>query len=204
MINLTAANTAKSGEHKATITAEYEDNEGTQLTSSDTVRIPVRQSVSLEYSGAALPAKLVQGDSSAVSVVFMNTGKSTIYNCIMQFDVEGVSSGGSILIGTIAAGESKSGTANLRPDSGILGEVSGALTISYEDDYGEKYSESVEVSSTVTEKAVAASTDETKENRNPLWWLFLLLGLTVGGAAGAGIPLAIISRKRRLEDEKRL
>ena len=85
----------------------------------------------------------------------------------MQFDVEGVSSGGSILIGTIAAGESKSGTANLRPDSGILGEVSGALTISYEDDYGEKYSESVEVSSTVTEKAVAASTDETKENRNP-------------------------------------
>ena len=134
MINLTAANTAKSGEHKATITAEYEDDEGTQLTSSDTVRIPVRQSVSLEYSGAALPAKLVQGDSSAVSVVFMNTGKSTIYNCIMQFDVEGVSSGGSILIGTIAAGESKSGTANLRPGSGILGEVSGALTISYEDD----------------------------------------------------------------------
>ena len=204
VINLTAANTAKSGEHKATITAEYEDDEGTQLTSSDTVRIPVRQSVSLEYSGAALPAKLVQGDSSAVSVVFMNTGKSTIYNCIMQFDVEGVSSGGSILIGTIAAGESKSGTANLRPDSGILGEVSGALTISYEDDYGEKYSESVEVSSTVTEKAVAASADEAKENRNPLWWLFLLLGLTVGGAAGAGIPLAIISRKRRLEDEKRL
>lgn len=91
VINLTAANTAKSGEHKATITAEYEDNEGTQLTSSDTVRIPVRQSVSLEYSGAALPAKLVQGDSSAVSVVFMNTGKSTVYNCIMQFDVEGVS-----------------------------------------------------------------------------------------------------------------
>ena len=134
----------------------------------------------------------------------MNTGKSTIYNCIMQFDVEGISSGGSILIGTIAAGESKSGTANLRPDSGILGEVSGDLTISYEDDYGEKYSKSVEVSSTVTEKAVAASTDEAKENRNPLWWLFLLLGLTVGGAAGAGIPLAIISRKRRLEDEKRL
>jgi len=44
--------------------------------------------------------------------------------------------------------------------------------------------------------------DEEKGNKH--WYLFILLGVCVGGGLGFGIPKAISSAKQRKEDEKRL
>ncbi len=203
-IPVTAANTAKSGEHEVAVTAEYESDDGTVSTSTDTIRISVRQPASLEYSGAALPTKLVQGDASSISVTFMNTGKSVIYNCIMRFDVEKINTGGSVLVGTIEPGESKNGSVTVLPDSDALGEISGTLLISYEDDNGQKFEESVAVSSVIREKVTLASSGEKEEEKSSPWWLFLLIGTALGGGIGTGISLILKKRKERKEDEKRL
>lgn len=204
-VKLTAANTAAANEHKMNLNMEYEDENHSPYSASDTLLVQVRQSASLDYNGAQLPVKVVQGNVTTVTLTLMNTGKSTLYNCMFEFNVEGLNGGGSTFVGTINAGESGTGNANLRVSEEILGKVSGTLTISYEDDYGEKYTQTVDVQTVIEEKAVLADNiNQEEEKQNNLWWLFLLIGLAVGGGLGLGIPHAINSSKQRKEDEKRL
>ncbi len=204
-VKLNAANTAAANEHKLNLSMEYEDENHSPYSASDTLLVQVRQTASLDYNGAQLPVKVIQGNVTTVTLTLMNTGKSTLYNCMFEFNVEGLNSGGSTFVGTINAGESGSGNANLRVSEEILGEVNGTLTISYEDDYGEKYTKTVDVSTIIEEKVELTDTlNEEEEKQNNLWWLFLLIGLAVGGGLGFGIPHAINSSKQRKEDEKRL
>lgn len=205
-IELKAINTASIGQHDLQITAEYEDKNFGSYSSSDTVRIDVKQSVKLSYSGAVLPKKVIQGDTQTVTLELMNTGKSRIYNCTLDFDIEGMQSGGSVFVGNIEPAQSAQGSANLRVDSDTLGEVTGKITITYEDDYGKEYKKTVDVSTVIEEKVeqVATTTEDEKEKKNPLWWLFILIGLAVGGGIGFGIPWLINDKKQRKEDDLRL
>lgn len=203
-VALTAANTAKTGEHTVKLDMEYEGGSNSQFTASDIIRLPVRQSVKLDYSGAQLPAKTVQGETVTLSINLMNTGKSKLYNCMISCDIDSLESGGSVLVGEIPSGENKNGSLNLRVSSETLGEVSGVIKITYEDDFGETYEKTAELSTVIEEKVIKADTEEEEEKKNPLWWLFVLIGAIIGGALGYGIPYAIRSNKQRKEDEKRL
>lgn len=205
-IELKAINTATIGQHDLHVSVEYEDEKFNSYSSSDTVRIDVKQSVKLSYSGAVLPKKVIQGDTQTVTVDLINTGKSTIYNCTLDFDIEGMQSGGSVFVGNIEPAQSSQGSANLRVDSDTLGEVTGKITITYEDDYGKEYKKTADVSTFIEEKVeqVTTTTEDEKEKKNPLWWLFILIGLAVGGGAGFGIPWLINDKKQRKEDDLRL
>ncbi len=205
-IELKAVNTASIGQHDLQITAEYEDKNYSSYSSNDTVRIDVKQSVKLNYSGAVLPKKVVQGDIQTVTLDLMNTGKSTVYNCTLNFNIDGMQSGGSVFVGNIEPAENAQGSANLHIDSSALGEVSGKITVSYEDSYGEKYTQEVDVSTVIEEKIeqIPSLTTDEDENKNSLWWLFILIGLIAGAALGFGVPWFINDRKRRKEDDLRL
>ncbi len=202
-VGLTAVHTAKTGEHPLTLTVDYEDSSHASYSSTDTIRVNIRQSVRLSYDSARLPAKVIQGETVTVSINLMNTGKSTLHNCMLDIDVEGLESGGTVLAGEIPQGESKAGNVNLRVSAEMLGKVEGTITITYEDDFGGEYTETVDVS-TVIEKKVIKTEEEEDEKKNPLWWVFVLVGAAAGGGLGFGIPQAIRSNKQRKEDEKRL
>ena len=205
-IELKAINTASIGQHDLQVSTEYEDKNFGSYSSSDTVRIDVKQSVKLSYSGAVLPKKVIQGDTQTVTIELMNTGKSRIYNCTLDFDIEGMQSGGSVFVGNIEPATNAQGSANLRIDTDTLGEVTGKITITYEDDYGKEYKKIDDVSTVIEEKVeqIATTTEDEKEKKNPLWWLFILIGLAVGGGAGFGIPWLINDKKQRKEDDLRL
>lgn len=160
---ISAIDTAKSGVHPAAITMEYEDTDGNAYTATDSLFIRVRQSVSLSYDEPALDTRLTQGDTPSFSMNLMNTGKSTIYNAMLTFDIPGISNGGSVLVGTIESGDSKTGTTNLRIDSDTLGEVKGTITLTYEDDYGKTYTKEFPVSTTVEEKVQIQPPTEEEE-----------------------------------------
>lgn len=204
-VELTASHTVTVGEHRFNVSAEYEDSDYRSYSSSDTLRLNVRQSVNLKYDSAILPKKVVQGDNQTVTINLMNTGKSTVYNCTIDFDIEHLQSGGSTFVGNIEPAMSSTATANLRVDSNFEGEVKGKITITYEDDYGEVYTDTVDVS-TVIEKKVEQlqKPEEENEKKNSLWWLFIIIGLVVGGGAGFGIPWLINDKKQRKEDDLRL
>lgn len=204
-VEVMAINTASIGQHDLQVSAEYEDKNYGSYSSNDTVRVNVRQPVKLSYNGAILPKKVVQGNTQTVAVELMNTGKSTIYNCTLEFDVDKMQTGGTTFVGNIEPATSNTGNVNLRIDDDALGEVKGKITITYEDDCGEKYEETVDVSTVIEEKVEQLTTnDDEKEKKNSQWWLFLTLGLVVGGALGFGIPWYINDKKQRKEDDLRL
>ena len=204
-VPLVVSKTAQTGEHKLTLNVEYEDKYYSAYSSTDVISINVKQSVSLDYDAVQLPVKVTQGNTETISPNLMNTGKSTIRNCKLSFDIDGLESGGVLFIGEIPAGESAAGSANLRVSSEKLGDVKGTVTISYEDEFGKAYSKTVDVSTVIEEKKeIAEEKEKEEEKKNPLWWLFLIIGIAAGSGIGFGIPAIIRSNKQRKEDEKRL
>lgn len=204
-VTLIASKTAQTGEHKLVLEVEYEDKYYSSYSATDTICIDVKQTVSLDYDAVQLPAKVTQGNTETISPNLMNTGKSDIRNCKLSFDIDGLESGGVLFIGEIAAGSNASGAANLRVSNDKLGEVTGKVKISYEDEFGKKYSKTVDVSTIIEEKKEVAQTEEKEEeSKNPLWWLFLIIGIAAGAGVGFGVPAIIRSSKQRKEDEMRL
>lgn len=205
-IELTAAKTAEIGEHKLVLASTYEDKYFNSFESSDNILINVKQKTALDYDGIKLPKKLTQDDTATMEVNLMNTGKSAIRNAKISFDIDGLETGGVLFIGEIKAGESKTGSANFQVSSSKLGDVKGTATLSYEDDFGKSYKESISLSSTIIKKkAVKSDGDiDKKKSKFSLWWLFLLIGLAIGGGVGAIIPISINARKKRKEDDLRL
>lgn len=204
-LSLKALNTAQIGEHKLSVTCEYEDSKFQTYSANDIILVNVKQSVSLDYSGLELAPKSIQGDTQSVSVTMMNTGKTVLDNCKVDFDIKGLTGSGTLFIGQIPAGESKEGTANLRVSEDLLGETNGTATISYDDAYGETHTETVKLSTTIEEQIETnEEEEEEKKSKYPLWWLFLILGLAFGGGIGCAVPIAIQKSKERKEDELRL
>lgn len=204
-IELKAVHTASIGHHDLIISSEYEDKYYNSYSSSDTVRISVCQSVNLSYSGAILPKKVEQGSTQTVAVELMNTGKSTIYNCIIDFDIENMMSGGSTFVGNIAAAQSAETATNLRVAEDKTGEINGKIIISYEDDFGKIYTETVDISTFIEEKAEQVMVvSEKDEKKNLLWWLFMLIGILIGAALVFCIQWIVKDKKQRKEDDLRL
>jgi hypothetical protein len=204
---VTATATAQSKPHLATIMMEYEDGDGNALSASDRIILHLRQPVRLEYEEPSLPVRLTQGDTPTFAMTLMNLGKSTIYNALLKFEIPGLSTGGSVLVGTILPGSSQTGRTNFRVGSGVLGAVSGKLFLSYEDDYGEYYKKEIPLSTSIEKKMdIAASADAGASSpTSKLPWIVI----AAGGAILLAMIYFLISRwlklkKAREDDEMRL
>ena len=204
VVELKAVHTATVGEHKLSFSCEYEDENGSGYGANDIIRLEVRQPAELSFDGAKLPVKVVQDETVTLNINLMNTGKTVLYNCKVDFSIDGLDPGGSSFVGEIQPQQSATANANLLVASEKTGEVTGKITITYEDTFGNEYSQEHKVSTVIEKKVIKAEKKEEEEKKNPLWWLFLLGGLVVGGGLGFGIPFAINSRKQRLRDEERL
>lgn len=205
-LEITATKAAQAGIHKIAIASEYEDEYGTSYSASDSLPITVSQPAELDFSSAQLPASVYQGDTQTLALNLMNTGKGKISNCKIDFESDSMNSGGTVFVGDIAAGESKSANLNLRISADKLGNATGTIKICCENELGESVEKTAEISTSIEEKPQETNTSETekKEKKNPLWWLFALCGAAAGGLCGWGIPTAIRARKQRKEDELRL
>ncbi|UNC91997.1 COG1361 S-layer family protein [Candidatus Contubernalis alkaliaceticus] len=204
--SVAAVAVAQSKPHTATIMMEYEDSQGGAISASDRIILPVRQPVRLEYEEPSLPPRVTQGDTAPFTMTLMNLGKSTIYNALLKFEVPGLSTGGSLLVGTIPPGESQTGTTNFRVDSETPGRAAGTLFLSYEDEYGELYEKEIPLSTTIEKKldtaALADADAETTASRFPG-------AAFAGGAILIALTYLFASRwlkqkKQREEDEMRL
>lgn len=202
---LTASPTAQIGEHKLTVTAEYEDKYYSAYSATDTLLVNVKQTVGLDYDGIVLPKKVTQDDTVTIEFNLMNTGKSKIRNARLNFDIDNIESGGTAFVGEIEAGENGTGTANLRVSKDYLGETKGIITLRYEDEFAKEYKTEIPVSTAITEKIeISEKEEEEEQSKYPLWWVFMLVGLAVGGGAGFAVPTIINANKQRKEDELRL
>lgn len=199
-----ATRKAAEGPHTLSVAMDYAYTGGT-ATATEKFCADVRQTVQLEYTEPQLSARLTEGDVVSLPVTLMNTGRSQLSNALISVDLPGIASGGSVLAGDIAPGESKSVSANLRVTGDPLGDVSGALTIQYEDAYGDVHEQALPLVTTIQEKvapAMAAVEDSQTPDRPVIQYAcagiaaLCLLGLIVQGAH--------YRRKLRRLEEQRL
>lgn len=199
-LELNAAATAQIGEHAVTIASEYEDEYYNAYNGSDVIRINVKQTVGLDFSGVQLPERVYAQDTVTMDISLFNTGKSTLNNCKVDFDINNLESGGTTYVGEIEPGEQGTATANLRVGS-ELGDIEGTVTVTYEDEFGKSYTKEQQVTTTVAEKPAQTVADDEKQAKYPLWWAFLLGGAVVGGAIGCAVPVSIYKARQRKRDE---
>ena len=207
-IEVVVVETAKDAPHTINITMEYEDKRGNQLTAEDIIIIDVVQPVRAEYTEPKFPARVTQGATFPFSMTLMNMGKGDIYNALLTFDVEGIASGGSVLIGTLTQGESKEGKINFRVGTEITGEISGQISLSYEDSRGKYYETIIPVSTIIEGKVVEIYSGEEEESvvENDFPWK--TLAICLGGLSIILLSFAIIiflkGRRIRKEYEMKL
>ena len=200
---LTASATAVIGEHNLIISSVYEDRYYNSYTESDAIRINVEQTVGLDFSGVTLPKNAYTDDTVTMDIALLNTGKSNIRNCKIDFDIKGLESGGTTYIGEIEAGGQKTANVNLRTGN-KTGDFEGTVTFTYEDEFGRTYEKKANVSTKLKEKPKDVEETEEETSKYPLWWAFCLMGFVLGGGIGSAIPIIIYKNKERKIDEMRL
>ncbi|MCH5286536.1 MAG: hypothetical protein J1E43_03870 [Christensenellaceae bacterium] len=168
--------------------------------------LPVTQTIRLEQGGVTMPSSILQGNQATVSLPLMNMGRGDLRNVLATLVLPGITEGQSVLVGAIAAGESRDAKIIFTPGKTVLGEVSGEVRVTYEDLWGNAESFSLPVSLTVEEPAPAPAVvtlTQEIEKRLPDWLLPAL-----GGACGLLLLALILQgsllrRKiRRLEEDK--
>ncbi len=203
------AHTAGSGVHNAVVNVEYEDKNGNPYSNSDTLRLPVRQRVLLVWDNLNFPETCVIGETVSLTFSLQNMGGAAVNNVLVTFEAEGLRGSGSVLVGTIEAGQSGTVNANFNVTAETEGELKGIAKVRFQDDFGDNHAEDIEFSTKTVKKAPVPTEQEEKQQAQAdygirLWWVFLLAGLAVGGGAVGGILWFVNDKKQRRQDEIRL
>jgi len=171
---------------------------------TESFTLPVSQQMRLEQGGVQMASTAVQGDITSVTLPLMNMGRGDITNAMATLSIPGVVERQSVLVGTIAPGETKQAKLSFTPGKNVLGDASGTITVTAEDAWGNSTGFSVPVELTIEEpvKLTASGTVE-KESDKPPYLTYVFIG------ASALLLIALIlqgmimgAKIRKLEEDR--
>ena len=169
----------------------------------ETFTVPVTQSIRLEQGGVQLPTAIA-GELGNMTLPLMNMGKGELRNVLVKLESDGVLNAQSVLVGTMAAGETKQAKLTYTPSLDSVGTHSGTVTISCEDAYGNTFSQTLEVTLTVDEPIPEEELEPEEEKEKMSTGTIVLIILCVAMAAGLVIQGAILTKKIHTLEEERL
>ena len=164
--------------------------------------VPVTQAIRLEQGGVQLPAAIA-GELSNMTLPLMNMGKGELQNVLVKLEVDGVLDAQSVLVGTIAAGETRQAKLTYTPKLDSVGTHSGTVNITCEDAYGNTFSQTLDVTLTVDEPIPEAETQQAEEKEKINAGTIILIGVCIAMAAGFVVQGVILTEKiHKLEEER--
>ena len=165
--------------------------------------VPVTQAIRLEQGGVQLPTAIA-GVLGNMTLPLMNMGKGELRNVLVKLDMEGVLDAQSVLVGTMAVGETKQAKLTFTPKIDSVGTHSGTVIITCEDAYGNMFSQTLDVTLTVDEPIpeVELQQEEEKEKMSP--GTIVLIVICVLMAAGLVAQGTILTKKIHTLEEERL
>lgn len=175
--------------------------------SSASIPVTVLQKIRLKIDEPTVDGEAMEGESVPVYFSMYNMGRSSIYNCMVTVEGDGLSLEDSFFQGTVAAGST------MRADFSLItatpGQIDGEIVITYEDSLEEKMEERLPLSLYVSEAynpdmypgegdpngmidTMGGMEDPSASGGIPVWaWI-------VGGVvAAAAIVVAIILLKKK-------
>ena len=168
----------------------------------ETFTVPVTQSIRLEQGGVQLPTAIA-GELGNMTLPLMNMGKGELQNVLVKLEMEDVLDAQSVLVGTMAAGETKQAKLTFTPKLDSVGTHSGTVTITCEDAYGNAFSQTLDVTLTVDEPIPEVELQQEEEKEKMSTGNIVLIILCVALVTGLVVQGTILTKKiHKLEEER--
>jgi hypothetical protein len=194
---------AEAKPQKVTATIDYEDMGGSAYTASGDIIVQVTQPIRLEFDKPNIPAAVTAGDTVPVSLSVYNMGRNKLQNVLCKVEAPGLLPESSAFIGNMDAGAGKtaelfvyvgtrdmslSETGEITKDPNaaeLYGDTTGFITVTYEDEFGNKMSQQVKLDTTISEPVVPTPTPapEGPKAETGQWWI---------SVAAAAVLVAVI------------
>ncbi|MDD5018197.1 MAG: CARDB domain-containing protein [Eubacteriales bacterium] len=205
------------GIHTLTLNIEYEDSQTVSYSLTEEIRLEVTQPLNIEIDEPNIPAAANAGDTVNITLNIYNKGRSAVYNVMCSLEAQGLLPESSAFVGNMEPGSSGAadlyvfvGTLNMSAseEGGIstdsssderYGLTDGVITVVYEDEFGEEYTQEMTFTMDIQEPVITAGTTDDEEEEAPdtvsQWWLSVL----IAGVIIAGIAVFLLMRKKRRE-----
>lgn len=169
---------------------------------TESFTVPVTQAIRLEQGGVQLTSAIA-GELGNMTLPLMNMGKGELRNVLVKLEMDGVLEAQSVLVGTMATGETKQAKLTYTPSLDSVGTHSGIVTITCEDAYGNTFSQTLDVTLTVDEPIPEAELEPEEEKEKMSTGTIVLIILCVALTTGLVIQGAILTKKiHKLEEER--
>ena len=168
----------------------------------ETFTVPVTQAIRLEQGGVQLPTAIA-GELSNMTLPLMNMGKGELRNVLVKLEADGVMDAQSVLVGTMAAGETKQAKLTYTPSLDSVGTHSGTVSITCEDAYGNTFFQTLDVTLTVDEPIPEVELQQEEEKDKMSTGTIVLIILCVALVVGLVVQGTILTQKiHKLEEER--
>lgn len=169
----------------------------------ETFTVPVTQAIRLEQGGVQLPTAIA-GELSNMTLPLMNMGKGELQNVLVKLEMDGVLDAQSVLVGTMAAGETKQAKLTFTPKLDSVGTHSGTVTITCEDAYGNAFTQTLDVTLTVDEPIPEVELQQVEEKEKMSTGIIVLIALCVALTASLVVQGTLLTKKIHKLEEDRL
>lgn len=188
-------------------------------TANETIAVPILQKIRLKCDEPTVYDDVSYLDSStSMSIKMYNMGRSSVYNCIVDVEGNGLKLEESYFGGTLSAGSTLSADISVIPSE--AGDLQGTVVISYEDVYGEPGEERLPFTLHVEDPNAGMENMEGMEgmggegmeggmtdpgmeggSKGFPWWGWVIGAGALGGGGFFGFKKLKKRRARSLEDE---
>ena len=192
------------------LSMKYEDSQATQIDSSSSISIPVKQDARFEFSEFEISPQTIEvGGEANVMCSLYNLGRIKLYNAKARFEGNGIKKQ-EIFIGNVEAGATGSIDAMLKGEKVTNGNSKITMTLSYEDESG-NISETtkdfeLEVTEAVDDSDMYMNTDgdvEAGSGGFPVVPVVVVIAIIVGAVA-AVVFVKKKKKKQMLNEEEEL
>ena len=168
----------------------------------ETFTVPVTQAIRLEQGGVQLPTAIA-GELGNMTLPLMNMGKGELQNVLVKLEMDGVLDAQSVLVGTLAPGETKQAKLTFTPKLDSVGTHTGTVTVLCEDAYGNAFTQTLDVTLIVDEPIPEVELQQEEEKEKMSTGTIVLIVLCVMMAGGLVAQGTILTKKiHKLEEER--
>lgn len=188
-------------------------------TANETIAVPILQKIRLKCDEPTVYDEISYLESStSMSIRMYNMGRSSVYNCIVDVEGNGLKLEESYFGGTLSAGSTLAADISVIPS--VAGDIQGTIVISYEDVYGEPGEERLPFTLHVEDPNAGMENMEGMEgmggegmeggmtdpgmeggSKGFPWWGWVIGAGALGGGGFFGFKKLKKRRARSLEDD---
>lgn len=185
-------------------------------TANETIAVPILQKIRLKCDEPTVYDEISYLESStSMSIRMYNMGRSSVYNCIVEVEGNGLKLEESYFGGTLSAGSTLAADISVIPS--VAGDIQGTIVISYEDVYGEPGEERLPFTLHVEDPNAGMEGMEgtegdgmggdptcpggVEETKGFPWWGWAIGAGALGGGGFFGFKKLKKRRARSLEDD---